>query len=570
MLTLREFETMINLIKTTGEYKGIAYNHPGPAHLSMGQEASAVGMAFHLDENDYIFGSHRSHGEIMAKGLSAIEKLSDEALLKIMKEFFGGDILKAVDTGKHESVKALAIDFLIYGAMAEIFARTTGFNRGLGGSMHTFFTPFGIYPEQRHRRRLGHHRGGRRALQKGQPQKGHRGGQHRRRVSGLRPGAGGAQLRVDGPVYPALGWRHEVRPAGALQHLQQQLRHGRPDRRRDDGLRRAGAAGRGFSPTQMHAERVDGFNPLAVIEAYGRKKKLLQEGQGPVLLDVLTYRFAGHSPSDSSSYRTKEEIAAWEAVDPINVYRQQLIDAGVATEAECDAIHETVNGSILQNFKLAIDDSVSPRMDAHQDPDCISRLMFSNGRVEAFDTAKPDVLLPLEENPRVKAIAGKERFLHEGRQACLQEQALPAARRHLRGGRRPVLQGPDDGLLRRGRARLGRRVRGVPRADRGAAVSPPVQLPDLRGRDRRHRRRLCDGGRPRAGGTDVLRLPGPRGRRSVQPDVQVAGDVRGRDQDAAGAARVGGLQVRRPAFPGLDGADRPHPGPQGGLPRYAL
>ena len=146
MLVLREFETMLNLIKTTGEYKGIAYNHPGPAHLSMGQEASAVGMAFHLDENDFIFGSHRSHGEILAKGLSAIEKLSDDALLKIMREFFGGDILKAVDNGSHASVKALAIDFLVYGAIAEIFARSTGFNRGLGGSMHTFFTPFGIFP----------------------------------------------------------------------------------------------------------------------------------------------------------------------------------------------------------------------------------------------------------------------------------------------------------------------------------------------------------------------------------------------------------------------------------------
>ena len=45
----------------------------------------------------------------------------------------------------------------------------------------------------------------------------------------------------------------------------------------------------------MLAERVDGFNPLAVIEAYGRKKKLLLEGKGPALLDVVTYRFAGHS-----------------------------------------------------------------------------------------------------------------------------------------------------------------------------------------------------------------------------------------------------------------------------------
>ena len=77
MLVLREFETMLNLIKTTGEYKGIAYNHPGPAHLSMGQEASAVGMAFHLDENDFIFGSPQEPlAKLLAKGLSAIEKLS--------------------------------------------------------------------------------------------------------------------------------------------------------------------------------------------------------------------------------------------------------------------------------------------------------------------------------------------------------------------------------------------------------------------------------------------------------------------------------------------------------------
>ena len=59
MLILREFETMINLIKTTGEYNGVAYNHPGPAHLSIGQEAAAVGQAFHLNPEDLIFGSHR-------------------------------------------------------------------------------------------------------------------------------------------------------------------------------------------------------------------------------------------------------------------------------------------------------------------------------------------------------------------------------------------------------------------------------------------------------------------------------------------------------------------------------
>ena len=80
MRTIREFETMLNEIKVKSEYNGVKYNNPGPAHLSMGQEASAVGQAYLLGVDDYIFGSHRSHGEILAKGMSAINKLSDSDL----------------------------------------------------------------------------------------------------------------------------------------------------------------------------------------------------------------------------------------------------------------------------------------------------------------------------------------------------------------------------------------------------------------------------------------------------------------------------------------------------------
>ena len=145
MSIIREFESMLNAIKTTGQYNGIEYTHPGPAHLSIGQEASSVGQAYLLDANDYIFGSHRSHGEIIAKGLSAIEKLSDKQLMDIMETYFDGKILKVVQANQN-SVKELAKDFLMYGTLSEIFARETGFHRGLGGSMHAFFTPFGIYP----------------------------------------------------------------------------------------------------------------------------------------------------------------------------------------------------------------------------------------------------------------------------------------------------------------------------------------------------------------------------------------------------------------------------------------
>ena len=135
MAVIREFETMLNSIKTTSEYNGIQYNNPGPAHLSIGQEASVVGQAYLLDTDDSTFGSHRSHGEIIAKGLSSIQKLDDKQLMQIMESYFDGRILRIVE-GKQNSVKELAMDFLIYGILAEIFARETGFHRGLGGSMH--------------------------------------------------------------------------------------------------------------------------------------------------------------------------------------------------------------------------------------------------------------------------------------------------------------------------------------------------------------------------------------------------------------------------------------------------
>ena len=63
MMIIRTFETMLNEIKLRGSYQGVAYDHKGPAHLSLGQEAAAVGMAFHLTIDDHIYGSHRSHGD---------------------------------------------------------------------------------------------------------------------------------------------------------------------------------------------------------------------------------------------------------------------------------------------------------------------------------------------------------------------------------------------------------------------------------------------------------------------------------------------------------------------------
>ncbi len=410
MLTLREFETMINEIKINGKYNGVSYNHPGPAHLSIGEEAAAVGEAFHMTVNDLIFGSHRAHSDILAKGLSAIEKLSDDELMKIMQNFLDGKTLKVVEKQPHETVKDLAIDFLLYGAMAEIFARETGFNRGLGGSMHTFFTPFGIYPNN--------------AIVGGSGTIAMGAALYKRvnRKPGVVMANIGDGALGRGPVLEALNmagmgqmtelWSDEMKGGLPVIFSIFNNQYGMGGQTRGETMAYDFPArmGAGFNPNQMNAERVDGFNPLAVIEAFGRKKKIAESGKGPVLIDIVTYRFCGHSPSDSSSYRTQEEINAWKAQDPIPAYRQQLIDAGVATEEELDKIVEHVKETNFRNFKLAIDETISPRMDLIADPDAIADMMFTNGHVEAFSDAKPDVNIPMEEIPRVQQIAKKERY----------------------------------------------------------------------------------------------------------------------------------------------------------------
>ncbi|MBM7582034.1 2-oxoisovalerate dehydrogenase E1 component [Caldicoprobacter guelmensis] len=411
MVIIREFETMLQLVKTTGEYNGVPYDYPGPAHLSIGQEAAAVGQAFHLDKDDLIFGSHRSHGEIIAKGLSAIEKMSDEELMDIMKRFWNGRILKVVEESKrdYKSVKELAMDFLLYGALAEIFGRETGFNKGLGGSMHVFFTPFGIYPNNAI---VGGSAGiavGAALFKKVNRKKGIV-------IANIGDGAMGC-----GPVWEAMNmaamdqfrylWEEGYRGGLPIIFNFFNNHYGMGGQTCGETmayqiLARVGA---GINPEQMHAERVDGYNPLAVMDAIKRKKQLLLENKGPVLLDVVTYRFCGHSPSDASTYRTNEEVDAWKQHDSIVTYGKQIIDAGIATQEQLDAILDDVKERIDRIYKLAIDESKSPRMDLVSNPDAIASLMFSNERIEKMEDRECEVLIPKEENPRLQQIKKKVR-----------------------------------------------------------------------------------------------------------------------------------------------------------------
>jgi 2-oxoisovalerate dehydrogenase E1 component len=411
MTILREFESMLYQIKTQGSYNGIEATYPGPSHLSLGQESAAVGQAYLLDLNDVIFGSHRSHGEILAKSLSAIQKLDDAELLNIMENFMGGKIVRTLEkVYKADSVKDLAINFLIYGTLAEIFARENGFHMGFGGSMHAFFLPFGVYPNN--------------AI-----------------VGGSAPISAGAALYKKcnnkagivvcnigdgslgcGPVWESLNFAAmdqyrqlwESGKNGGLSLVFNIFNNGygmggqtRGETMAYDFLARIGA---GITPNQMHAERVWGHNPLAVIDAYRRKKELLQQGEGPVLLDVVTYRLSGHSTSDQNAYRSKEEIETWNAIDPCIIFRKQLADAQIASDGVFETMWAETRERMTRICKWASDAEISPYCDIKKNPAIIERMMYSNQHIDRMDDRKPEVLIPKEECSRVIQIAGKERF----------------------------------------------------------------------------------------------------------------------------------------------------------------
>ncbi len=407
MLIIREFETMLDLIKKEGSYNGLEYNHKGPAHLSAGQESASVGQCAVLDTDDFIFGSHRSHGEILAKCFSAIKKLDEASLKSTMEGFMNGEALGIVDKHhKGDNVKDLAENFVLYGALAEIFARAPGFNRGLGGSMHTFFAPFGSMPNN--------------AIVGGSADISVGSALYKRinRKPGIVIANIGDGSMACGPVWEGLMlaamdqyntlWDKDLggAPPIMVNIFNNFYAMGGQTNGETMGYKEPARIGAGVNPDNMHAERVDGFNPLAVADAMTRKKKLLLEGKGPVLMDTITYRLSGHSPSDASSYRSKEEMDAFRDADVIQNFEKYLIENDVLDQKTSESLKEKVTGKITNTMRIAIDDNISK----HVDGKFIESVMFSNTKMEKLDDREPEVLMPLEENPRVKANARKRRY----------------------------------------------------------------------------------------------------------------------------------------------------------------
>ncbi len=113
----------------------------------------------------------------------------------------------------------------------------------------------------------------------------------------------------------------------------------------------------------MPSQRINGMD---VIEVRNTAEKVIEDirsGQGPFFLEVVTYRYRGHSMGDPERYRRKEEIAKWEKDDPIGIYQRYLIENQIASQEELDGLEEKVEKEVREAVEFA-ESSPEPRPEA--------------------------------------------------------------------------------------------------------------------------------------------------------------------------------------------------------------
>jgi len=297
--TRRElYERMVlsRVFETEAERQYKAARIGGYCHLSSGQEATTVGAVHVLEPDDLLVTGYRCHGFALARGVPP------EA------------------------------------AMAELFGRADGCAHGRGGSMHLLDVERGFY-----------------------------GGWGI--VAGQLPVATGLALGLvrqqspqavlcelgDGAVN--MGAWHESLNLAALWNLPIVFLVLNNEYGMGTSVGRASAEPelwRRASAHRMHGERIDGDDLDAVIEAAGRLLREAREERRPAVLEAITYRYRGHSVADAGlAYRTPDEIAARQALDPISRVRAQLQAVG-ATEDELDAIDDAAEDRVRAAVDFAL------------------------------------------------------------------------------------------------------------------------------------------------------------------------------------------------------------------------
>lgn len=405
MLVIRELEEMIVKLRS-GAYDPIReFNYRGPTHVSVGQEGTAAGACCALQLADNITSTHRGHGESLAKGTVALRQMTDDQLRKRVPDSA---------SGRREDLVETAMEEHVYRTICELFGKEDGYCRGRGGSMHIADFTVG-------------HLGANAIVGGGVPiaTGAALANRYLRRGNVVCCFAGDGAY-ANGVVLESLNFAAQ---AQFTNHLAGERKYGLPiiflvcnnhygmTHRSDDevmGVDRMARRSAGFADNNMHSEIVNGMNVLAVRDAVLRAAKLCREGNGPVLLEVDCYRYWGHSLSDPrNEYRTREEEAAWKAIDAIETYKKELLDAKALDAAGLAALEKRV---AARNARAA------RRAAAARDPAPgeVLRFLYTDTRSETVpaEHAKPELAGPL---PEIKRVNGELTYKDALKEALVQE-----------------------------------------------------------------------------------------------------------------------------------------------------
>ena len=320
MLLIRNFEFMVIDLSTGNFVPYDVFKFIGATHLYVGEEANAVGIMSVLNINDYITSTHRGHGHSVAKGLFAIYQMDDDQL----KQFLGD-----WPTDGYKSLRDAAIDYHLFQAMAELLGKEEGYCHGRGGGMHIadFYTG-----------NLGANAivGGSFAIATGAAMAIQKQGLDRIVVCIIGDGA-----MNNGIAHEAMNWaaQRQWKKGLPIVYYIENNQYGMTGQQRGEvtGIDYLSQRGAGYNSVNMHAETIWGMNVLTVREAMTRVREQLLNGEGPILLESLTYRFLGHNYKDKGvAYRSEEEKKAWMNEDPITRLKNELIELGALTEKDAE------------------------------------------------------------------------------------------------------------------------------------------------------------------------------------------------------------------------------------------
>ncbi len=399
MHTIRAFETMIMRLRSGQIMPHPGYRFVGTTHLSVGQEAIAAGTCAALGVGDYITSTHRGHGHGIAKGAYVLKTHDDQHL----EDFCGGITFES----KKATLFERAMEAHLYRTMAEFLGKEQGYCRGRGGGMH--IADFNVG-------HLGANAivGGSMALATGAGMSVML--QDKDQVVVCFHGDGAANNGIWAESLN-LACMAQFREKGArVIYVLENNNYAISGQQRNEltGIDFLAKRGFAYAENGMHAEVVNGMDALAVREAIARAVEGHHRCQGPVLLEMLTYRFLGHMLGDQERYRSKEEVQAWKAQDPIARLEKQLVDAGVLTQDQAEQMQKQIYEDL---HEITIQAANGP----NPDPAALTEGLFSdtdsNDIDDSFTTDTYDA--SLIGDPRKKD--GKMAYRQAVREALIEE-----------------------------------------------------------------------------------------------------------------------------------------------------